>query len=109
MFLVGREKFGTWGNAALPTQPGDLAKTRSTGGLEEFVEQSLYGEAQEEARMRKQNRSEALVSCCEERRNTLCAALGVPGRGMDEFVLWVAGQGRMQELIDEAGGMMMMV
>lgn len=47
--LIGREKFGTWGNAALPTQPGDLAKTRSTrrlfvirsmvaGGLEALVE-----------------------------------------------------------------------
>jgi len=31
------------------------------------------------------------------------AALRVPGRRMDESVLWVAGQGRVQELIEEAG------
>jgi hypothetical protein len=47
--LVGREKFGTWGNAALPTQPGELAKTCLTGGLEALA--CMVGGAQEEARI----------------------------------------------------------
>lgn len=50
VFWLVREKFGTWGNAALPTQPGGISQDLFVKAVASEAFGSIYGEAQEEVR-----------------------------------------------------------